>query len=162
MGTFLIRAPRPDEAHEIADLHLRTWAETYSGAFPPSAWNESARKGRCRMWEAICERPRHTDRFAVAEREGTLIGFAGAGASQDAEPVREQQLFFIYLLADAHGSGAGQALLDRVLGDDPATLWVLEGNDRAVRFYERNGFVLDGVRQQTGFSTGGDELRMLR
>lgn len=162
MTTFRIRAPRPGEAPEIADLHLRTWEETYCDAFPPSAWDESARDQRRRMWEAICARPRPTDRFAVAEHAGALIGFAGAGASQDADPVRAQQLFFIYLLADAQGSGAGQELLDHVLGDAPATLWVLEGNARALRFYERNGFALDGARQPTGFDTGGDELRMVR
>lgn len=93
MDDVLIRPPKPDEAEELADLHVLTWRETYSGAFPPSAWGEEARSQRLAMWDAICSRPRPADRFAVAER---------------------------------------------------------------------NGFVLDGARQATGFDTGGEEVRMLR
>lgn len=116
MDDVLIRPPKPDEAEELADLHVLTWRETYSGAFPPSAWGEEARSQRLAMWDAICPRPCPADRFAVAERNGTLIGFAGSGASME----------------------------------DPRA------------FYERNGFVLDGARQATGFDTGGEEVRMLR
>lgn len=46
--------------------------------------------------------------------------------------------------------------------DGPAELWVLEGNARALAFYARNGFVVDGERKPTGFDTGGDELHMVR
>lgn len=162
MTEFVIRAPEPDEAEQLADLHLRTWSETYGGIFPPSAWGQEARAHRRAMWEAICSHPRPADRFAVAEGDGDLIGIAGSGASLDDPSVRERQLFFVYLLATQHGSGAGQALLDAVLGDDPASLWVLEGNSRARAFYERNGFVVDGARQGTGFDTGGEEVRMVR
>lgn len=163
MAEFVIRAPRPHEAEELADLHVRTWEETYEGAFPPSAWDESARAQRLNMWEAICSRPRPTDRFAVDVRQGVLIGLAGAGASTDEASVRGKHLYFIYFLADAQGSGAGQALLDAVLSrEEPASLWVLEGNARARSFYERNGFAVDGARQDTGFDTGGEEVRMLR
>ena len=162
MDDVLIRPPKPDEAEELADLHLLTWRETYSGAFPPSAWGEDARSQRLAMWDAICSRPRPADRFAVAERNGRLIGFAGSGASMEDPPVRERHLFFIYLLKSEQGSGAGQELLDAVLSDEPASLWVLEDNPRARAFYERNGFVLDGARQATGFDTGGEEVRMLR
>lgn len=162
MTEFWIRAPNFDEAEELADLHVLTWKETYGSAFPPSAWGEEARKQRVGMWDAICSRPRPADRFAVAERDGKLIGFAGSGASTDDPPVRERHLFFIYLLAIEQGSGAGQALLDAVLSDGPASLWVLEDNPRARAFYERNGFVLDGARQATGFDTGGEEVRMVR
>jgi ribosomal protein S18 acetylase RimI-like enzyme len=162
MTEFLIRAPKIDEAEEIADLHLLTWKETYGTVFPPSAWGEEARNQRLGMWDAICSRPRPADRFAVAERDGRLIGFAGSGVSTDDSPVRERHLFFIYLLVSEQGSGAGQALLDAVLSDGPASLWVLEDNPRARAFYERNGFVLDGARQATGFDTGGEEVRMIR
>lgn len=162
MTEFLIRAPHLDEAEELADLHSLTWKETYGGVFPPSAWGEEARRRRLGMWDAICSRLRPSDRFAVAERDGKPVGFAGSGASTDDPPVRERHLFFIYLLESEQGRGAGQALIDAVLSDGPASLWVLEGNPRARAFYERNGFVLDGARQATGFDTGGEEVRMVR
>ncbi|GAA1864766.1 GNAT family N-acetyltransferase [Paeniglutamicibacter psychrophenolicus] len=157
-----IRSPRPEDAAALAELHLETWAETYAGVFPESAWGEEARTGRIRMWNSICTAPRPGDSFALAERDGRLVGLAGAGASQDAPAPQERQLWFIYLLASEHGSGTGQGLLDAVLGKDPASLWVLEANARAVAFYARNGFVPDGTRKPSGYEGAGDEIRMVR
>ena len=157
-----IRAPRPEDAAALAELHLETWAETYAGVFPESAWGEEARAGRIRRWSSICTAPRPGDSFAVAEQDGSLVGLAGAGASQDTPAPWERQLWFIYLLASEHGSGAGQGLLDAVLGKDPASLRVLEANARAVAFYARNGFVPDGPRKPSGYEGAGDEIRMVR
>ena len=83
-------------------------------------------------------------------------------SSMEDPPVRERHLFFIHFLESEQGSGAGQELLYAVLSDEPGSLWVWEDNPRARAFYERNGFVLDGARQPTGFDTGGEEVRMLR
>lgn len=153
-----IRRPRPDEAEALADLHLRSWEETYAGQFPPSAWGADARAQRIRMWTAICTETRPDWRTAVAELDGEVVGIAHSGV--DEEGIR--LLWLIYLLTSAHGSGAGQALLDAVIGDEPATLWVLDENPRARAFYERNGFRADGQSKPTGFETGGDEIRMVR
>jgi GNAT superfamily N-acetyltransferase len=115
------------------------------------------------MWRSIRAEPdRPGFRVAVAERDGQLIGFGGAGPYHDAPPPRPRQLHFLYLLACGQGSGVGQALPDAVLGDEPASLWVLEGNARDIAFYASNRFTPDGTRQPTGFATGGDEIRMLR
>jgi GNAT superfamily N-acetyltransferase len=157
-----IRTPRAHEAEALASLHLRTWAETYAGQFPPDAWNDEARAARVRLWTAICEAPRPTDSFAVAELDGEVVGFAGVGADLDPAAPRPHQLWFIYLLASAQGQGTGQVLLDEVLGERPASLWVLERNPRAVAFYDRNGFLADGTRHPSGYDAAGDELRMVR
>lgn len=162
MSELIIRAPRADEAEALAELHGETWRETYRGIFPESAWGEEAHAQRVSMWSAICGHPMPSNRFAVAERAGTLIGLAGVGPSLDTPPVRAHELHFIYLRAHEHGSGAGQALLDAVLGDEPASLWVVEHNSRAQAFYARNGFVRDGARQATGFDSGGEAIRMVR
>jgi ribosomal protein S18 acetylase RimI-like enzyme len=45
------------------------------------------------------------------------------------------------------------------IGDRPAYLWVLEGNDRAVAFYRRHGFTEDGGRKLEP-DTGLVEIRM--
>ena len=160
--TFTIRAPHPDEAELLADLHLRTWAETYADHFPPSAWGEDARAQRLRMWTAICTDPRPDWRTAVAEAGGHPVGIAHSADDRDDPANAPRQLWLIYLLQSVQGSGAGQALLDSVLGTEPASLWVLEDNPRARAFYARNGFTPDGARQPTGFDTGGDEIRLVR
>ncbi|MFC8599798.1 GNAT family N-acetyltransferase [Isoptericola sp. NPDC057191] len=69
------------------------------------------------------------------------------GLAGSHEPVRDRELWLLYVLAAHHGTGAGQALLDTALPPGtPAQLWVAEANPRARRFYERNGFLPDGAR----------------
>ena len=109
---FTIRPPRSGEADALADLHLRTWEETYAGIFPPSAWNDEARAGRVRQWSALCGTPRPGWRTAVAEVDGSPVGIAHTELDAGENPPRERVLAFIYLLVEAQGSGAGQALLD--------------------------------------------------
>jgi len=53
-------------------------------------------------------------------------------------------------------------MLDAVLRDDPAQLWVLRGNIRAIAFYERNGFVADGTEFIDPAEPNLVELRMIR
>ncbi|MCS6582511.1 GNAT family N-acetyltransferase [Curtobacterium citreum] len=45
---------------------------------------------------------------------------------------------------------AVQALLDTVLADRPASLWVAADNPRAHAFYRRNGFTPDGAESAFG------------
>jgi len=155
-----IRAPRSDEAEALAELHLRTWEQTYGGVFPPSAWGAGARAARIRQWTALCGTPGADWRTAVAEIGGRPVGIAHTEHDLAEHAPRQRVLAFIYLLADVQGSGAGQALLDEVLADEPASLWVLEENPRARAFYARNGFAPSGERRPTGL--GGHEIRMLR
>jgi GNAT superfamily N-acetyltransferase len=59
----------------------------------------------------------------------------------------------IYLLPQAWGTGVGRELMAAVvdgltgLGYEDATLWVLDSNDRARRFYARAGWTEDGTTQ---------------
>jgi ribosomal protein S18 acetylase RimI-like enzyme len=52
-------------------------------------------------------------------------------------------------------------LLDVAIGREAASLWVLEGNERAMAFYRRNGFTADGARADEEFF-GVSEIRMVR
>ena len=76
--------------------------------------------------------------------------------------MRPVELTTLYLRAARHGSGLGQELLDAVLGDRPASLWVAEDNPRARRFYARNGFAPDGARQTLALWEGLVEVRLVR
>jgi len=67
------------------------------------------------------------------------------------------------VVASAHGSGAGQALLHAAVGDSPAYLWAADDNPRAEAFYRRNGFDPDGgVERQTFHGAEMVTVRMVR
>lgn len=40
-------------------------------------------------------------------------------------------------------------------------VWVLKGNERAIKFYERYGFRFDGTEQEIKLGTPNTELRMM-
>ncbi len=156
------------DAAVIARVHVDAWRETYSGVLADRHFSEEVFSRREQFWTGYLSLSPRPGRMVVAERAGVTVGFARAGEARgpDAEhgfpPVRSLQLFSIYLLAGALGSGLGQSMLDAALGDDPAQLWVLRGNDRAVAFYERNGFAADGVEYIDPSEPGLAELRMVR
>ncbi|GAA1889968.1 GNAT family N-acetyltransferase [Lapillicoccus jejuensis] len=60
------------------------------------------------------------------------------------------QLEKLYAVPAALGTGAGPALFAAAVGDAASYLWLVEGNERAERFYRRRGYVPDGVRTLGG------------
>ena len=50
-------------------------------------------------------------------------------------------------LPQARGTGVADRLVDELVGERDATLWVVEGNARARAFYARRGFVDEGGRR---------------
>jgi ribosomal protein S18 acetylase RimI-like enzyme len=91
----------------------------------------------------------------VAAEEDDILGFAACGESRDV--AGEGELYSIYALPEAWGTGAAPALMAavrgalRASGFTTASLWVLEDNPRARRFYEREGWMSDGGRREEEF-----------
>jgi GNAT superfamily N-acetyltransferase len=89
----------------------------------------------------------------MGESAGDAVGFVNFGPSrdEDAGPGQVGEVMALYVQPTAWGTGAGGRLLRealkrlRVPGYREATLWVLEGNHRAIDFYERFGFARDGA-----------------
>ncbi|MCW1805389.1 GNAT family N-acetyltransferase [Brachybacterium squillarum] len=163
---FLIRAPEPAEAAALADLHVATWREAYSHLLPEGFFSAAYIRSRHRMWERVLQDPHGETVVRIAQAGGRPIGFAWSGpglrAGEEEAPPRSHQLYAIYLLAAHHGSGAAQALLDEVLDAGPAMLWVAKENPRAIAFYTRNGFRLDGVEQSDPAAPSITDARMVR
>jgi GNAT superfamily N-acetyltransferase len=72
----------------------------------------------------------------------------------------------LYVVPEAWGTGVAQRLMEAALdamrerGATEAILWVVEGNDRARRFYEREGWALDGEVRAS--QLGPSEVRYRR
>ncbi|WP_324649809.1 GNAT family N-acetyltransferase [Georgenia sp. H159] len=160
-GPLHIRAAHPGDADALAAAHVRAWRETYADEVPTRVYDRMEEEGPTR-WRARLDDPRDSITWVGVEREtGALAGFATARAT-GADAVRPLFLASLYVLRHWHGQGLGRALLEHAVGDAPAFLWVAEGNERAQRFYERNGFALDGERQVDPRWGGIADLRMVR
>ena len=89
--------------------------------------------------------------FVAEDDGGDIVGFTHIAPSRDDDaPPGTAEVTSIYVRPDAWGSGAGRALLEaacaslRSGGFGSATLWVLDSNERARRFYEAMGWRADG------------------
>lgn len=153
---MLIRAAFTADAEELAALHLRVWDQTYTGLLDAALL--AARAAEPAGERAARWRDRLGTPTWVAVEESSIVGFAQAAPGRDQDhPGLE--LMSLYTLDAVHGTGVGRNLLTAAVGDSPAYLWVFEGNDRAVRFYRKHGFVFDGTRRQDRY---GAEARMVR
>lgn len=98
----------------------------------------------------------------VADDGRHILGFVSYASSgdNDADPSRVGEVGAIYLRPDAWGKGVGRRLMDAAFGRladagfAEATLWVLDSNVRARRFYEAGGWRADGeveIDESRGF-----------
>ncbi|GAB4004121.1 GNAT family N-acetyltransferase [Nocardioides ultimimeridianus] len=159
---MLIRAAAADDAEELTDLHLDVWEEAYADLMPATVFTErrAGRAERIARWREILGGTASSSLLAVSD-DGRLLGFASTGPGRD-EPRADLpglELMALYVRAEVYGAGVGHRLLVAAIGSAPAYLWVLEGNERAIGFYERQGFRLDGATTSEPF---GVELRMVR
>ena len=110
-------------------------------------------------------------RVLLARIARRVVGFVSFGASRDeGAGALCAEVYALYVHPDFLSTGAGRRLWLAALrqiraeGYETITLWVLAGNDRARRFYERAGFVTEpGSRKP--LELGGvvlDELRHVR
>ena len=140
-----IRRASVTDAADVAAVHVRTWQAAYAHVFGSErlAGIDAAR--RVEVWtRALNAR----EPVFVADDEGRIVGFVSLGGCE---------LRAIYVLPDTWGTGAGPGLMRaavahlRERGCEEGFLWVLEDNPRARRFYEREGWELDGSRKEDEF-----------
>lgn len=159
---MLIRAAVLDDAEALTDLHLDVWEEAYAGLMPDEifAVRRAQRTERIKRWRSNIETGPISNWVLEPDEPGRLLGFACAGPGRDDDPgLPPLELSALYVRAEKYGAGLGHALLRAVIEDAAAYLWVLDGNQRATAFYERQGFRFDG---HTKADPVGSERRMVR
>ena len=157
-----IRPATPQDAAGMARIHVTSWQETYRGVMSDEILDDPQFVStRERFWrKGLTDERFAQHRIAVAEYDGELIGIAQSASPTDADATWSQQLNVLYVLASAHGTGAGPGLLDAVISQsEAAALWVAHPNPRAQAFYRKHGFVPDGSSQE---EYGITEIRMVR
>jgi GNAT superfamily N-acetyltransferase len=123
---------------------VRSWEAAYRGLLPDEAFTARDFEARVELWRGHLERLPERHEVVVADDEGTIIGFAAYGPSEDAAEAAASvgELRALYVRPERWGEGTGVALLEaserrlRELGFSESRLRVLAGNWRARRFYE--------------------------
>ncbi len=147
-----IRRASVADAADIADVHVRTWQSAYAHVFGAQRLAGLDVEARAERWARVL---RDGEAIFVADTDDRVVAFVSVGPASDDDRVGE--LYAIYALPEAWGTGAGPDLMQagvdalREAGYRKAILWVLEDNPRARRFYEREGWEPDGAAKEDDF-----------
>jgi ribosomal protein S18 acetylase RimI-like enzyme len=132
-----IRPATSADATAVADVYLASFHATY--AFPLAHTDDEVRRWIRDAVVGIAE-------TWVAVEGQRVVGMMVVGPGE---------LDQLYVAPDRLGAGIGRRLLDLAKERSPAglSLYTFQVNQRARRFYERNGF----VARETGDGTGNEE-----
>ncbi|HEX4227838.1 MAG TPA: GNAT family N-acetyltransferase [Bryobacteraceae bacterium] len=127
----MIRSATPVDARAIATIHVEAWRAAYRGIVP-----DEYLAADTSTW--------------VAQESDAAVGWISAGPSRDTDAgTSAGEIWAIYVAPGCWGKGVGRSLCVqaeqhlRTEGFIAVTLWVLKDNERAVKFYQSNGFILD-------------------
>ncbi len=157
-----IRKAVESDAWAIADVHVRSWKSAYPGLIPQEYLDGLGPEDRLRSWKQVLEDtawPRAG--VLVLVDAGDVVGFSHLCPTRDddRDPATTAEITSIYLAPQAWGGGNGLALITLSIeqlveaGYLTATLWALDTNTRARRFYEIGGWRTDGASKQHDWGT---------
>jgi diamine N-acetyltransferase len=155
----------PDDAAALADLHRRSFVETFAHLYRPEDLEAFLAQLTEEGFRAELLDGQHRIRFA--EADGKPVAFVKLGPiTLPVEPIRPALEFRqLYVLKQWQGAGVAQALSEwaidqaRQRGAEELYLSVFTENHRAKAFYRRYGFTYVGpYKFMVGDQADEDEI----
>jgi ribosomal protein S18 acetylase RimI-like enzyme len=146
-----LRRATPADAAAVGRIHVESWNVAYRGIMPDDVIAKTDLAYRTQSWaERIADRDWPV---FVIEEAGQCVAFCQMVPSRDPDddPAQIGHLTSLHVLPWLRGKGYGRLIMNHVLGEFrtrgfwAVTLWVLEENLPARRFYEQYGFRLDAA-----------------
>ncbi len=172
MAGLQIRAAVEADDLAIAEIGVRSWEAAYRSLLPDELLDALDVAERVAARRRQRRRGARERRMWVAERAGSIVGYASTGPARDADAARDTaEIYSLYVHPGAWSTGIGSALLRHATADlfarglREVRLWCLTSNDAARRFYEHMGLVLDvpeRARDVRGFSLPHTRYRLRR
>lgn len=142
----------------MAKVHILSWQETYPGLLPSSMLASLSISNEAIRAQRLLDHPRGPNGsiLFVADLMNAVVGYASCG-KQRGQELRARgctaEVYELYVLRCAQRQGAGSGLLRAMAaalierGHQAMSLWVLEENEPARRFYERRGGAVVATRR---------------
>jgi GNAT superfamily N-acetyltransferase len=143
------------DCDRVSEIRVLGWRTAYRGLMPQRYLDELdvARDARRRR-DLFTRAPDDVVNLVAEDDGGEVVGWACHGPYREGElRTEDAELYALYVDAGRFGIGVGQVLLQETVrrcaaaGHARVLLWVVEGNARARRFYEREGFTADGAEE---------------
>lgn len=145
-----IRTAVPEDAEALVRIYIESWNNGFGDLMPrrevdaklTSRWRTDLMQSTHRWW--------------VAERNGTIVRFAGIGPSRDPVDPSIGELDTIAVDPSHWRAGVGRALMSQAVhflaanGYAKAVVWTLAGYPQGAGFYRATGWKLTGAVRSAG------------
>lgn len=157
-----IRKINIQDIDKLKEIGKRTFAETFSSENSGENMTEYL-ENRFSTEKLKTELNDENAEFYFAELNGKIIGYLKVNTGQSQTEIKDKnalEIERIYVLKEFHGKKVGQILYEKAIelakekNVEYVWLGVWEQNPRAIRFYEKNGFI---VFDKHIFKLGNDE-----
>ena len=145
---------QPEDAEDVRSIQAQTWYATYVNpdkgvtleGIKRRVEGENGEKieKKRKFWRDQIETSGEQHAVYLAKINEKTIGFVAPGFMDG-----QRRIGALYVLPEAQGMRVGSKLLERALawhGSDDVYLHVAEGNEKAIKFYEKFGFKLTGKK----------------
>ncbi len=150
------------DCDRVAEIRVLGWRFAYRGLMPQPFLDALSARADAERHRARLMEGDGSVLNLVASVDDEIVGWAALGPYRDDElRTEDAELYAIYLDPEHVGTGVGRALMREglrqcaALGHERVYLWVVRGNARARRFYERAASGRTARRSRTkwrGFS----------
>jgi len=151
-----------DEIKGKAAVHCQAWKEAYVGLVNQDFLDRRTMEMSLQSAQRAFDNGITT---LIARDRERVVGFADFGRYRLDDLRDAGEIYAIYILKEYYGKGIGFALMKKALdalSEYPQTaVWVLTGNERAIRFYKRCGFEFDGQKKEIELGAPATEARMI-
>ena len=148
----------PEEIEGKSLDHWQTWREAYDDLLP-AEFQETMTLERCRFFSQ-----KYPENTLIAMDGMKAVGFISYGNFRDVA-IQAGEIIALYVLKDYYGKGIAQKLMKEALTTleqfSEIFLWVLKENKRAIAFYQKMGFTLDGQEKILELGKPITEIRMV-
>ncbi len=157
-----IRKANIQDIEKLIEIGRLTFSETFSSENSEENMKEYL-ENRFSNEKLKSELTDQNSEFYIAEYDGKTIGYLKINIGQSQTEIKDKnalEIERIYVLKEFHGKKIGQILYEKAIElakeKNVEYIWlgVWEHNSRAIRFYEKNGFI---AFDKHIFKLGNDE-----
>ncbi len=160
---YLVRQAVLSDAGRLAEINVTAWAAAYRHLMPASYLASLSVAEYAAKWSERLSLAASS--VLVAELGGELAGYVEFSPPTPPASCCELMAFYVHPRHWSQRVGRALWLVARAdclaAGASEVYLWVLAGNKRGIRFYEKAGFARDIAVSRT-IDRGGQELEQLR
>lgn len=167
-GTCTIRTATPADAAGFARVQIEAWQAAYRGILPQDYLDRMDQARLTVGWKGRLAAVGSDVRQLTLCAGDDVVGWSGFGMPRDEVEDGIGEVHAINVSPTFWSRGFGSALFSRSVSDLAAMgyrcgyLWVADGNDRAMSFYERHGWTADGgTKDDDRFTPALRQLRVV-